>query len=89
MADEEDWRLVFVLHLKDVEFRFQPWASLTPEWDHDHCTACGVKIWNRPEIEGLSEGYATTESFAKGPLYEWLCADCFADLQPVMGWVAL
>jgi hypothetical protein len=84
-----DWRLDQVERLRGAALRFSAWKSLDPDWDHDHCLACGVKLSDRPFKDSLPEGYATTESDPHGPYYHWVCVPCFEELKAEIGWVAV
>jgi hypothetical protein len=40
----------------------------------------------RAQPDVLTAGYATTESFARGEGYEWVCARCYADFAEEFRW---
>ena len=83
----DDWRLDFVRKFRGVEFKLSPWKSLSREWDHDHCVACGAKLSDKGGSDVLREGYATTVNYVHGPYYHWVCSECFHDLKDKVGWV--
>ena len=82
------YRIEQAEYLRGQMFVRKAWRprSHNPDWDHDHCSACWVRIWDRPQDDGdsLSEGYASV-AFAKfADDYHWLCSQCFADLRDVL-----
>lgn len=88
---KKDWRLEQLEarpYLRGVAFARKPYRAPNREWDHDHCTACWTTLAEahikRADI--IHEGYATTEEFARGPDYEWLCVPCFEEFSAVMKW---
>jgi len=81
MVDEDDWRLVgqdewftgAVLHRA-------AWIETRHGWDHDHCTFCFKKIWDRAADDEADVGYTTADD------YTWVCDDCFADFKDRFAW---
>lgn len=94
VASDDDWRLDLLNAARDLagaRLRRKAWQALRPGWDHDHCTVCTAKIWDRADTsqgEHL-EGYATCEDFVRGADHEWVCAKCFEDFKDRMGWQAV
>jgi hypothetical protein len=86
---DKQWRIDSARHLKGVSFIFRRYAPWSESWDHDHCAACGAKfaVFEAPDI--LHEGFATSDAFANGAAYEWVCPTCFADLKDTMQWVVV
>lgn len=89
MAD--DWRLDNLKmwpELRGLSWVRKPYSAYRPDWDHDHCAACN-KTLAELGVEGeylVHEGYATTSDYEKGADYEWVCSDCFRDIQAEMRW---
>ena len=83
-----NYRIEEAEHCRGLTFSRKAWhrPANNPEWDHDHCDACWVKIWDRPEVEAgsLSEGYASLANAKSPDDYRWLCPPCFADLREVL-----
>jgi len=83
-----DWRADSARSLQGHKLQRRTWQRWTPEWDHDHCSGCGAKFTDHPQIpDGLREGYTTTSEDSRGAGYEWVCLTCFADLREEMGWI--
>jgi hypothetical protein len=84
----DDWRIDNARHLMGLTLHFREWLRPRPDWDHDHCAACGVKLadFDGPDIQ--RSGYATGDDYPKGAGYDWICADCFRDLKDAMKWSA-
>lgn len=89
-----DWRwdnLGKQPYLRAVEFSWRAYRAFAPDWDHDHCAACGVKLAEAGSqgADTIHEGYATTEKYAGGAEYEWVCRPCFELFAARMGWTAV
>ena len=84
----DDWRIDNARHLKGLTLHFRQWKRPRPDWDHDHCAACYVKLadFDAPDVQ--RSGYATGADYPKGAGYEWVCVECFRDLKEAMGWSA-
>ncbi|HYG98043.1 MAG TPA: class I SAM-dependent methyltransferase [Terriglobales bacterium] len=81
-----DWRIANVERLRGETFVKKPYLAPSPEWDHDHCSACW-KRFSEGEDPGVEHiGYATTESYRYGADYEWVCIECFDDLRQALRW---
>lgn len=82
-----DWRedaLETVERLRGVSFCLRSYRTYRPGWDHDHCEMCSAKF-SEPKLKirnTLHEGYASTDSYALGAEFVWLCAECFMFLKP-------
>ena len=89
MAD--DWRtevLETIPYLRGQCFVRKPYKAYRPDWEHDHCAVCGVKI-AEPNVAGddvIHEGFATTSEYERGEDYEWVCAECFVASKEAMRW---
>ncbi len=82
----DDWRIEVASTLKNARLQRLTYRAWSPEWDHDHCSACMAKFaeFDGPDLQ--REGYATCSDFAKGAEYEWVCVTCFDELKDAMGW---
>ena len=80
-----------------TRFAWKDYQAPRPDWDHDHCSMCQAKFMDpaggsiaaqfvsaHPDV--LTAGYATTESFARGEGYEWVCAACYEDFADEFRW---
>ena len=87
----EDWRsknLDTVQRLRGQHFIRKPYSAYRPDWDHDHCAVCWVKLME-PNVSGegiIHEGYAVTADYPHGADYEWICPDCFELGKDQMNW---
>ncbi len=83
-----DWRTENAKHLRGLTLHRRRWTKPRDDWDHDHCVGCQAKFaeFDGPEIQ--HEGFTTGADYKKGAGYEWVCRQCFADLQSEMGWSA-
>ena len=91
VTQPDDWRIDLLSACKDLQgarLRRKSWSAPRPGWDHDHCSVCTAKIWDKADIcKGeFTEGYATGEDFKLGVDYEWVCIECFRDFKERMGW---
>jgi hypothetical protein len=86
VSDEEDWRVAFAHHLRELTLERQNWVPRSATWDHDHCAACQAKLG--PDDGMLAEGYATRTDYKFGARYDWVCPDCFDALKGPMDWKA-
>lgn len=89
MSDE--WRaevLETLPYLQGQSFVRKPYKPFRPDWEHDHCAVCGVKLMEAgAEVKDtLHEGYAITSDYKHGEDYEWVCAECFDASKEVMDW---
>jgi hypothetical protein len=82
----DQWRVDFAHRLAGVKRHKRQYARYSETWDHDHCAACMAKFAELDGPDILHEGYATGDDDVKGANYEWVCAKCFTELQPVLGW---
>jgi hypothetical protein len=57
-----------------VRKRYKQWSET---WDHDHCAFCWA-TFSLKELDGLTQGYATTAEYEHGAEYTWICETCFA-----------
>lgn len=82
----KDWRAENAEGLRGQPLRFKVWKKASETWDHDHCVGCWAKFaeFDGPEI--LKAGFATTESYARGAEYDWVCETCFNELKAELGW---
>lgn len=71
-----------------MRLRFKAWHAPRPGWDHDHCSVCTAKIWDKADTaQGeYVDGYATCEDFKRGTDSDWVCVECFHDFEDRMGW---
>jgi hypothetical protein len=86
MDSDKKWRIDNVKRLYGLRLQLRSYKAWSQEWDHDHCAACWVKF---AEVEGpgsQTEGYATGSDYSRAAGYEWVCRQCFNDLQTDMGW---
>ena len=87
----KDWRLQHLetrSYLRGVAFVRKQYRAPSPEWDHDHCTACWATL-AEPTIKAANivhEGYTTAPDFVHGPDYHWICVPCFDQLSEIMDW---
>jgi len=87
----KDWRLEQLQarpYLRGAAFLRKPYRQPSPEWDHDHCTACWTTL-AEPHIKRadiIHEGYATTAEFVRGADYNWICVPCFEQFRDIMEW---
>jgi hypothetical protein len=83
VPDDGDWRLRGQeKYLANVTLRLRPWSSEKQNWDHDHCSFCWMKIWQRATgPDETNVAYSTLDG------RDWICAECFADFQSRFGWV--
>jgi hypothetical protein len=92
MVIRDDWpafNLEGQDHLKGVRFERKAYRAYSPEWDHDHCAACWVRL-AEPELgctDAVHEGYATCDDFIRGAEYEWVCPACFEAFAERMAWI--
>lgn len=86
---QNDWRYKNMDLLKGVKLEFKRYRAPSETWDHDHCAGCWAKFaeFDLPDI--LHYGYATCEDYIYGVEYEWVCEQCFIDLNSVMGWTVV
>jgi len=89
MSDQ--WRadvLDMLPYLRGQSFVRKPYKAFRPDWEHDHCAVCGLKLMEAgAEVKNtLHEGYAITSDYQHGEDYEWVCAECFDASKDVMGW---
>jgi hypothetical protein len=87
----EDWRaqmLETIPYLRGQSFVRKSYKAYRPDWEHDHCAVCGVKLMEpgAEHADVVHEGYATTPAYEHGADYEWVCAECFSASQDVMRW---
>ncbi|HXX08618.1 MAG TPA: hypothetical protein VEJ43_11195 [Pseudolabrys sp.] len=87
----KDWRLEQLEarpYLWGATFTRKSYRASSPEWDHDHCTACWTTLAEshikRADI--IHEGYATTAEFVRGADYSWICVACFEQFRDIMEW---
>ncbi len=86
-ADSADqWQLDNASHLKGVRFQFRRYTRWSESWDHDHCAACWSKFGEPEGPDIQQEGYTTCDDYRHGACYEWVCKDCFHNLQGEMQW---
>ncbi|MBV9992723.1 MAG: hypothetical protein JOZ72_15695 [Alphaproteobacteria bacterium] len=88
----DDWRLQHLRtqpYLRGVRFTKKPYKAYRPDWDHDHCAACWTKFAEHDvdHEPTLREGFATTEDYARGEDYDWVCSVCFGLFRDEMEWV--
>jgi hypothetical protein len=83
VVEDDDWRLMAQDgYLLDRAMRLTPWFALRPDWDHDHCSFCSAKIWDRASGEDeFDSGYVTADD-----QYHWVCEACFDDLCDRFRW---
>lgn len=75
-------------YLRGVRWQKMTYRTYRPDWEHDHCVGCWAKFMERddPSEQVEREGYATTDEYAHGAQYEWVCLRCFAHFSEAMGW---
>jgi len=87
----EDWRsknLETVPYLRGQTFVRKAYTAPRPDWDHDHCAVCWVKLME-PKVSSddiIHEGYAVTAEYQRGADYVWICPDCFEAGKGQMNW---
>jgi hypothetical protein len=86
MDSTKQWRIDNAKRLHGLRLQLRPYTVWGKEWDHDHCAACWAKFSESGDSEVLRDGYATGPDYPKGARYEWVCRQCFADLQSEMNW---
>jgi hypothetical protein len=97
VAEQDDWRLTNQeSYLRGVRLRLKQYRAYSGSWEHDHCEFCWAKFVDPEhsdahrrlaEEEGfVTEGYATTSDYSRGPDYVWICTECFSDFVDVFGW---
>ena len=82
---DPDWRMDFARHLSGVTFHWKRYQRWSETWDHDHCSGCWAPF-SEDRDDTLHEGYATGDDGPRGAEYHWVCATCFSDLKPELGW---
>lgn len=98
-AQPDDWRRMGQERslIPGTRFVWQDYQAPRADWDHDHCSMCHEKFMDpaggsnaaqlvstQPDV--LTAGYATTEAFARGKGYEWVCATCYEDFAEEFRW---
>ena len=88
---DEDWRLEILSsrpHLRGAAFLFRPYQRYSPDWDHDHCAACFIKLTEPGigDVNVVHSGYAIAEMPGHRAGYWWVCTLCFDDLSDTMEW---
>jgi hypothetical protein len=88
--DSDDWRLEMVQGAEGYSWTLKSYRQPRPDWDHDHCLACGQKI-AETEMDGQAQtsGYAVGDEHPRGADYDWLCVDCAEQLATGMKWKLL
>ena len=81
------WRLTNQeQYLKGATLRMSRFKvrSGQPDWDHEHCEFCWVKIVEEKRKDDgddlLVEAYATEDG------YRWVCPKCFSDFREMFQW---
>ncbi|MCG2800093.1 MAG: hypothetical protein L6367_16330 [Cellulomonas sp.] len=98
-AHPDDWRRMGQEHslVPGTQFVWKRYRSARGDWDHDHCSMCQAKFMDpaggsiavqpaSATADVLCAGYTTTESFARGEGYEWVCATCYEDFAVEFRW---
>jgi hypothetical protein len=96
-VSEDDWRRMGqeASLTQGTRFVLETYAPPRPDWDHDHCSMCNAKFVAPAMAAAMSGedirtvGYTTTPDFVRGPRYEWVCTECFADFAAEFQWVGL
>jgi hypothetical protein len=68
---------------RGMTFTLKAYRRWSEDWDHDHCVCCGQAI-AEPGLrdDAVSIAYGVSEEHPRGADYDWLCADCAAELAP-------
>jgi predicted Fe-S protein YdhL (DUF1289 family) len=74
-----DWRAENAKRTKGAVLAFKKYVRPRQTWDHDHCTGCWKKFMESG-TGALTEGYMTADG------RDWICTDCFKDLEEAMEW---
>ena len=99
MVDPDDWRLQGQgKYLHGITLTWKPYRAYSTTWGHDHCEFCGTKFIQAgslsdgdpdPGSDSIAfEGYTTTDEYAKGADYVWICGECFDDFAARFEWNA-
>ena len=73
MIFNDDWRLDGKDNWPaEREFRWVPWFSKQPDWDHDHCAFCWAEFAAiATEHAPLAAGWLAVDDDAT-----WVCPEC-------------
>ena len=90
-APHKQWRIdnVDMHRVRGLRLQFRRYVRWSEEWDHDHCVGCWATFSEYDAPNYQHEGYATTDDYPKGAMYEWVCQTCFNDLKDDVGWSAV
>ena len=86
MASDRAWRIATGRRLLGATLQRRRWTPPHGAWDHDHCACCWAKFGAADIPDLQHEGYTTTDAYARGAGYEWVCDQCVADLSDDMQW---
>ena len=79
MTEKKDWRQKGQeKYLMGKAFTHKKYTPYKPNWEHDHCEFCSVKISEKPEDENVA--YCTNDE------YHWVCEKCFEDFKTEFKW---
>jgi hypothetical protein len=84
---QSDWRLTNQEnYLKGASLSLRKFSIRPeqPQWDHEHCEFCWVKIVVKNESADpqlLTEAYATKDGS------HWICPKCLEDFRALFGWI--
>lgn len=89
--DQKQSELHYSEGLRDAVWHWQVYQKPRPSWDHDHCRICGTRIaeadYGDPEAVQAAYKYIfPPDPGDKIERYEWVCADCFAELKDTFHW---
>src|ERR1700676_658755 len=87
LSEQSDWRLSYQLELlRGLTFQFDLYEEQRYA-DHDHCSACSVKLAEHDWPGAQHEGYVTRYSIPNGSgktQFKWICEEGFYELHQIM-----
>jgi 5-oxoprolinase (ATP-hydrolysing) len=88
-GEDTSWRIENTSGVAGETFKFKKWGQTYPNWDHDHCLGCMLKIRRTEDCStksgDLDQGWAVTADYSHGEDYEWLCEECFDLVKDIHG----